>query len=89
ETSLNFLSLAQNANNNSALIVTSTFMRAYITAQAVRVSGILSQLLVPNDCQSYGLHINCRLNGILYCLPVIAMLHPSPGLMNKVPVHAK
>ncbi|GAU17861.1 hypothetical protein TSUD_329870 [Trifolium subterraneum] len=32
-------------------------MRAYITAQAVRVSGILSQLLVPNDCQSYGLHI--------------------------------
>lgn len=57
ETSLNFLSIAQNANNNSALIVTSTFTRAYTTAQAVRVSGILSQLLLLNDCQFSALDI--------------------------------
>lgn len=50
ETSPDFLLLVQSANNISASIAISTFMRAYITAQDVRVPGILSQYLLPNDC---------------------------------------
>ena len=50
ETNLAFVSLAQNANSTSALIVTSIFMRACIIAPVVRASGIRSlPLLMKND----------------------------------------
>lgn len=63
ETSPIFLLFAPNANSTSASIVTSIFMRACITAQAVRASGILRWSLL-NDWQPPPFHFHSNIASV-------------------------
>jgi len=62
-------------------------MRAYIIAQAVRASGILSQLLLPNDFQPYALDIKLLSNWCSTLPPCYCDVASNYRTHEQVPVH--